>query len=214
MIDPTWAKGIDVSHWDAVHDFDAIPPDIVMFGAKASEGASVTDTMLEYHRDGARKRGFDLVTYYHVARPGDPIAQAQRFADLVGPLQPGECLVLDDERGSAVDMAFTEGFYNQLDEMGLSTPHDLWYGSVGSWPGKGWPRAATGRIGLWAPRYKSGGAAPHLPPPWTTWRLWQWTDGGKTGDPYSCRGVGACDASVFNGTRAALQAFVQGAETA
>lgn len=210
------AAGVDVSHWTRVQSFADIPPEVVIFGAKATEGEGVTDTAFEFHRDGARARGFDLLAWYHVARPGDPVAQAQRLADLVGPLQPGECLVLDTERGSRVDVPFIEAFYNQLDEMGLSTPHDLYYGSAGVWTlmqARGWPRAANGRVGLWAPRYKSGDAPPHLPPPWTDWRLWQWTDGGQTGDPYSCPGIGPCDASWFNGDRDVLLAFVAGAET-
>lgn len=212
MIDPTWAKAIDVSHWDPVHDFSAIPADVVIFGAKVSEGNDVEDNMLGFHRDGARARGFDLVTYYHVARPGDPVAQAQRAAALVGPLAPGECMVLDTERGSRVDLPFIEAVYAEWERLGVAAW--LYYGSAGVWTlmnARGWPRAATGKVGLWAPRYKSAGAPPHLPPAWSDWTLWQWTDGGQTGDPYSCPGVGACDASYFNGDRAALQARVAAA---
>lgn len=213
MIDPTWAKGIDVSHWDAVHDFSAIPPDVVMFGAKATEGDDETDKMFAYHRDGARAREFKLVTYYHVAHHGDPAAHAQRIASVIGPLMPNECIVLDTERGSRVDIPYCEGFYTELEELGLSRPFDLYYGSAGVYTlmgGRGWPRATAGKVGLWAPRYKSAGVPPHLPPPWASWKLWQWTDGGQTGDPYSCPGVGTCDASVFNGTEADLEAFVGG----
>src|SRR6185437_1822417 len=199
MIDPGWAKGIDVSHWDRVRDFTAIPSDIVMFGAKATEGAGIVDGALLSHRDGAR------------ARAGDPAAQAQHAADVVGPLAPNECLVLDCERSSGVDAAFVEGFYAETERLGLGRPFDLWYGSVGSWPpGQDWKRATSGKVALWAPRYRSGGQPPHLPAPWAGWAIWQWTDGGQTGDPYGCRGVGPCDANVFNGSRAALQAFVAG----
>jgi lysozyme len=211
MIDPTWAKGIDVSHWDRVQDFSAIPADVVIFGAKCSEGSDITDPAFTYHRDGARARGFDLLTWYHVARGGDPAQEAQYAASVVGELGPNECIVLDQERSSGVDVAFTEGFYAELDRLGLGRPFSIWYGSVGSWPaGKGWPRAANGKVALWAPRYKSGGQLPHLPAPWSKVTIFQWTDGGQTGDPYSCPGVGPCDASYFTGDRAALQAFVAG----
>lgn len=210
-IDPTWAKGIDVSHWDRVRSFADIPADVVMFGAKASEGAGIVDAALEFHRDGARARGFDLVIFYHVGRPGDPAQQAQHAASVVGPLAPNECIVLDSERGSGLDVAFIEGFYAEAERLGLSRPFDLWYGSVGSWPeGKGWPRAASGKVGLFAPRYKSGGELPRLPPPWAAVRLWQWTDGGKTGDPYSCPGVGPCDGSYFIGTEDELRTWMAG----
>jgi GH25 family lysozyme M1 (1,4-beta-N-acetylmuramidase) len=211
MIDPSWAKGIDVSHWKRVQNFAAIPADVVMFGAKASEDAGIIDATLSYHRDGARARGFDLVKYFHVARPGDPSQQAQHAAGVVGPLESNECIVLDCERSSGVDVPFIEGFYAELEQLGLGRPFDLWYGSVGSWPaGKGWPRAANGKVALWAPRYKSAGQPPHLPAPWAGWAIHQWTDGGATGDPYSCPGVGECDANVFNGARDRLQAFVAG----
>lgn len=208
---PSGAKGIDVSHWSLVENFKEIPADVVMFGAKATEGNSISDEAFLYHRDGARARGFTLTKYFHVARPGDPVAHAQRLAVTVGPLLPGECLVLDTERGSGVDIAYVEGFYAELDRLGMSTSHDLYYGSLGVWRMMGnppWPRAAAGKVGLWAPRYKSGSIQPNLPPPWSGWALWQWTDGGKTGDPYVCPGVGPCDASVFAGDQAALEAFV------
>lgn len=202
------AKGIDVSHWNVVHDFGAIPADVQMIGIKGTEGDDITDRMLAYHRDGARARGFTLVKYFHIARPGDPAAHVARLSHLVGPLLPGECLVLDSERSSGVGVDYIEGFYAALENQGLATPHDIWYGSRGSWPGGPWPRAAAGKVALWAPRYKSGGAPPTLPAPWKGWAIWQWTDGGKTGEPYSCPGVGPCDASVFNGDQLALQAFV------
>jgi hypothetical protein len=216
MIDPTWAKGIDVSHYKPIQDWDAIPADVVILGAKVTQGDDFTDPTFTAHRDGSRARPgrFDLMPYYHVAEPGDPVAHAQRCASIVGPLAPGECLVVDTERGSRVDLTYVEGVYAEWERLGLATCHDLYYGSAGVWTlmqARGWPRAAQGKVALWGPRYKSGGALPHLPPPWSKVTLFQWTDGGATGDPYSCPGVGACDANVaVKMDRPALQAWVAG----
>lgn len=212
QIDPTWAKGIDVSHFHPVKDWGAIPPDVVMLAAKATQGSDFIDPTLAAHRTGARARGFDLVAYYHVCEPGDGAEDAERCAGVVGPLAPNECIVADSERSALVDIGYLEAFYARLEALGLSKPFDHYYGSAGVYGLMGnppWSRAA--RLGLWAPRYKSAGAPPKLPPPWSDYRIWQWTDGGQFGDPYSCPGVGPCDASVFKGPRPALQAWVAGA---
>ena len=161
MIDPSWAKAIDVNHFHPILDWDAIPSDVVILGAKVSEGLHFSDPTFEAHRDGFRARPgrFDLATYYHVAAAGDPVAEAQFAASLVGPLAPGECLALDTERGSRVDQPFIEAVYAEWERLGFATCHDLYYGSAGVWTlmqAHGWPRAAQGKVGLWAPRYKSG----------------------------------------------------------
>ena len=216
MIDPNWAKAVDVSHWRPIADVaQVVGAGIAMLAAKGTDNSrgTFTDPTLLAHRQMARDQPFDLVSYYHVAGPGDGGDHAERLADLVGPLAANECLVLDVERGSRVDAAYLFAFYARLDALGLRRPFDLAYLSrdvaamIGlvSWP------AELRLPGLWAPRYKSAGAPPNLPPVWSDWVAWQWTDGGATGDLYSCPGVGRCDASVFQGTRAQLQAWVAGA---
>jgi lysozyme len=214
VIDPSWARGIDVNHFHPVVDWDALPPGLAMFAAKATDDSrqlGFVDPTLAAHRDGARARGFDLVTYYHVAGPGDGAEAVQRVLAAVGKLAPNEGIALDIERGPASEITidYVEAFYAELERQGACTGHDLGYWSAGVWALMGNPQwARASQVGLWAPRYKSAGQEPKLPPPWGAWTVWQWTDGGQTGDPYYCPGVGPCDASYFNGPRDALRAFV------
>ena len=199
--------GIDVNHWKPIKDvFQVIAAGIKILGIKGTEGETFTDPTLADHLAAARDNPFSLVWIYCVARPGGSATHARRLSDLVGPLRPNECLVLDVERGSGVDLGYVDGFYGALAADGLLTGHDMIYGSKATLPWPAWPRAAT--IALHAPRYKSGDQLPQLPPAWSAITLHQWTDGGATGDPYACPGVGSCDASRFLGTQAELDAWV------
>ena len=206
------AKGIDVNGWHPIHDFSALPADLSFVGVKATEGNTVTDKALQAHRDGLRARpGLDLVIYYHFARTGRPETQAVRLLDAVGPLQANERLCLDlevlpDDPGSV--LAWVDAFYGRI-RRSCPGQRQLIYTSKRIWSqfgNPGWAGAAD--IDLWAPRYNAVGREPELPAPWTRWTAWQWTDGEAV--PFTCPGVGACDANVWNGDRAAVRAWVAG----
>ena len=92
------ASGIDVSHWKPILDFRALKSSDVSFvGVKATEGHSYVDPAFEAHRKGIRQNGFSLGIYYHFARSGNPIAQAEWFAKTVGKLEENERVCLDLE---------------------------------------------------------------------------------------------------------------------
>jgi len=198
------ALGFDVNHYHPVLDWDAIPAEYRFIGMKASEGVGNVDRTLAQHRDGVRARPerFDLVVYYHLARPGDGAAQATRFLQLLGQLQPNERLALDTERSSAVDVGFLRDFLGQL-------PRDrrpLLYTSNGVWVGMGNPSYPdAGDVDLWLPRYGDA-AEPMVPDPWhnigKTWTFWQHSQAATVA------GVdGGCDENVFNGTADQLRTY-------
>jgi len=62
-----------------------------------------------------------------------------------------------------------------------------------------WPRVQSTGMGLWVARYHKPDPEPPpaLPPPWTAWNIFQWTDGGQLGIPHLTPGVGACDANLL-----------------
>lgn len=198
------ALGFDVSHWHPILDASRIPETYRFVGIKASEGTANVDPTLARHRDAVRAvpGRFDMVVYYHLARPGDGAAQAARFVALVGALQPNERMALDTERTSAVDVRFLLDFFREL-------PRDrrpLLYTSNGVWVGMRNPSFPEARgIDLWLPRYGSA-AEPMVPDPWhqvgKSWTLWQ------TAQDASVPGVdGPCDLNAFNGDAAALRTY-------
>jgi lysozyme len=198
------ARGLDVSHWNPVTSWDAIPPEYRFIGIKASEGTANTDPTLARHRDEVRllQGRFDLVIYYHLARPGDGAAQAARFLGLLGQLQPNEHLALDTERTSTVDAAFISAFFDGM-------PRDrrpILYTSNGVWIGMRNPAFPQARdIDLWLPRYGTA-SEPVVPDPWQqigkSWTFWQDSQSGAV------PGVsGPCDVNVFNGPEDALRVY-------
>ena len=44
-----------------------------------------------------------------------------------------------------------------------------------------------------------------VPPAWTTWTMWQYTDGAIGPEPHSVEGIGHCDRNKFNGDLDALR---------
>lgn len=198
--------GVDISHYQGtVINWDLLAQNARFIGIKATEGNGNTDPTLAAHRDGFRASQLAFGLYYHVARAGDPVAQAKRFADAVGPLQANEFLCLDLERSSGVDFAFVDGFYRALIGDGtppLTTTQTFCYASAGSWKANGGPAQwdLAKIVALYLCDYTGG--AGRLPPPWTSFLIRQYTDKG------TCPGIGGkCDLDWFAGDAAALAAF-------
>lgn len=209
------AAGIDVNAYHPVTDFAALGASSISFvGVKATEGNTVTDKKFVHHRDELRQLPLDLVIFYHFARSGDPVYQANRLLHAIGSLRPNErvCLdleVLPDDPGSV--LAWVDAFYARVQRAYPAT-RQLIYTSKRIWDSFGspaWPRAARS-VDLWAPRYNSTQTEPLVPAPWSAWQIWQWTDGGEHGSSYNVAGVGECDGNLWNGDRDALKTWVAG----
>jgi lysozyme len=200
------ARGVDVSHYRPVLDWDALFGGGVSFvGIKATQGQTFVDPTFTGHRAGARAQPFELVFYYHFAAPGDAAGQAGRFLDTIGELRGNErlCLDLEDDKtgNPAVTLAWAETFYAALPtdrRHMLYTSNRIWL-QLGN---PEWPRAAS--LSLMDPRY--GSNEPEVPRPWKdaglTWDFWQFSQ------DFVATGIAEpCDASYFNGDLDALRAF-------
>lgn len=205
------ARGIDVNHYHRIADFVAMQEaDLSFVGVKATEANHTVDKNLVYHRDGLRKLPLDLVVYYHFARTGSPVKQAEHLINAVGPLAPNERFALDLEVLPAPPesvLQWVDEFYARL-ARSYAGMRQLIYTSARIWEAFGNPTWNRDSVDLWAPRYNATGTEPRLPKPWKKWTIWQYTDGGEHGPDYSCPGVGSCDANVWNGDRAAVRAWM------
>ena len=98
-------KGIDLSHWNQVNDWDAIRKAGFEFCfIKATEGTYFLDNTYKARKDKVRKAGM-LLGAYHFAGATDPVKEADWFLENVGDLQSGEIVILDYETHKLADPA-------------------------------------------------------------------------------------------------------------
>jgi len=200
---------IDISHHNGHIDFDAVA-DTGILGViqKATEGRDFSDKTLADNRKRALAAGL-LFGTYHFGTASDPLAQAEHYLSVVKP-RKGEIIALDFEKNEhdpANSMSFSQarsfvshmldtlpdrqlGFYSgdRIKEA-LGSKHD--------------PLLA--KCWFWLAQY---GEHPTVPPNWTKFTLWQYTNGILGPPPHSVAGVsGNCDRDRFNGTAEELRSF-------
>jgi lysozyme len=194
---------IDLSHHNGLAlDFRAAAAGgILGVIHKATQGAAGLDPTWEAHRAAALAAGLRFGSY-HFGDGSDGAGQARHFLQTVGP-RPGELLALDLEgnpAGPSMTLEEARAFVTAVND------------AVGRWPALYSGHTLKGMLGgrpdpvlancpLWLAQY---GPAAVLPCGWTSWTLWQWTDG-ASGEPTP--GVGHCDRDRFAGDPAALGAF-------
>lgn len=102
---PPDALGIDISHWQSQNKPAINWPMLkevarVQYAfIKATEGASARDDFLTTHRNGAKSAGVPH-GFYHYARIGDGVQQANHFLNTLGDDTGALPLVLDVEEGA------------------------------------------------------------------------------------------------------------------
>ena len=196
---------VDLSHHNRVADFDAAKSDgILGVIHKATQGFRYVDPKYESRRTKALDAGL-MWGAYHFGVGGDGIAQAQHFLEVVKPdLNLRDLLVLDFEAnpsGSSMSLEEAEEFVEYVQHI------------TGRWPGLyaghylkeilgNQTDTSLANCWLWFARY---GPPPKVPAAWTTWTMWQYTDGAVGDEPHAVAGIGHCDRDKFNGDLAALK---------
>jgi len=204
---------IDLSHHNAI-DFQQVAGDGVLGVIhKATQGVTFTDPTYNSRKQEAADAGL-LWGAYHFGDGSDPVAQADRFLDIVKP-DAATLIALDFEpntlktagpAGQTMNLAGAEAFVNRINE------------NLGTFPGlycsPGFLKQQLGsktdsplkNCWLWIAHYTTA-PAPTVPLLWQDWTLWQYTDGNKGAQPHTVQGVGKCDRDRFNGDQAGLQAL-------
>jgi lysozyme len=196
---------IDLSHHNSKVDFDKVRLDGIRGVIhKATQGQSFVDPMYGTRQTKAVEAGV-LWGAYHFGTGGDGVAQAEFFLDTVNPSND-VLLVLDLEQNP-------QGPSMGLEEARAFVTHI--YSRRGRWPGIYSGHYIKALLGtsrdpvlvncwFWLAQY---GSTPVLPPNWSMWTIWQYTDGAMGPEPHSVRGVGRCDRDVFHGDAMALKSF-------
>ena len=195
----------DISHHNGKVDLAKAKKD-GMLGViqKATQGEGYVDKTFSGNRTAALKAGL-LFGAYHFGTGANGVSQAQHFLNTVAP-DPKTVVVLDFEDNPA-------GTSMNLEEARAFVTHV--YAQLGRWPcfysGHTIKRALGTSVdpvlkncAFWLAQY---GPTPVVPPCWSTWTLWQYTDGGVGPGPHSVAGIGACDRDTFNGDDARLVAW-------
>jgi len=200
---PAFVEGADLSKWQGVADFSqwkAAGKAFVFL--KATEGATGVDPDHQRNAQAARAAGL-LVGSYHYYLPADT-GDAQ-FANLsrqapptAGDLPP----VIDIEvlsKSGPIELATQLRPFLQMIELQYGVRPIIY-------SGKNFAAAHLRDLStypLWLAEY-NGAASPQMPPDWSRWTFWQYTDSG------AIVGVnGKVDLDRFNGTLQGLKAMLQ-----
>src|SRR5258708_15056008 len=196
----------DISHWSgSVNLVQAKASSLTGLLQKATQGTDYVDPTLTTNSAGAASAGLSFGTY-HFGTSDDPTTQANFYLQTVHGISG--LLVLDfEENGTpqaSMTVAQAETFVQVIQQ------------ATGVWPGVYCGSYARGLLGtsssailancwLWYAEY---GSAPTIPEPtWSTWTMWQYTDGTNVIVTTPVTGIGACDRETFNGTSDELVAF-------
>jgi GH25 family lysozyme M1 (1,4-beta-N-acetylmuramidase) len=188
-------QGRDVSIYQGNFDWNAQKAAGVVFGyARMGNGTNIVDTQFTSNWSKMKAAGILRGAYQFFQPAQDEVAQANLMIQAVGQLGEGDlpCMIDVETTGgqSGATMASKIAHWLQLVEAGTGKPPIIYSGSyfwqdnVGS--------TAFGKTPFWIADY--GPSCPLMPPGWTTWTFWQYSDGN-----------GALDHDVFNGTLAQLQ---------
>lgn len=184
---------IDLSHFNAITSFPEIKSaGIVGIIHKATQGTNWSDPTYADRKQQATAAGLWWGAY-HFGTNDDGAAQAQYFLSTVNP-GPNDLLALDFEENphSQMTIAQAEQFVTEV------------FNQTGRYPGF-YSDALAGKMlgnnksavlaNCWFWRAQYGSSAPIVPPTWSTWTMWQYTQSG------SVNGISApCDRDTFNGT--------------
>lgn len=203
-------RGIDVSHFQGEIEWPRVASsDVAFCFIKATEGSSYVDPYFQANWSGSAAAGLSRGAYHFGRASNDAIAQAQLFYNTVtadGALGPGDLPpVLDletlDGQPPVEVLQWTLAFLAKADALfGRRT---VVYTGAGFWqslqdlPGC----EVLASRPLWLAAYS---AHPQVPPPWSSWTFWQYSDGSANGGSPVPGVMGDVDQDWFAGTVAQL----------
>ncbi len=197
---------VDLSHHDDVTDWGAVQA-FGIFGVinKATEGAGFVDRTYAIRRKPASDHGI-LYGAYHFIRPGDPVAQADKFLEVaLSVSEPDDLLLALDHEDRGVPLSDAKKFLQRVfDKTGRRAV--LYSGFlIKEQLGNGRdPFLAQHR--LWLSHFSSH---PVAPPNWGEPWIIQFTGDGQGPEPHHVPGItiaGGIDLNHYGGTRDELTA--------
>jgi lysozyme len=194
-------KVIDISHHNQGNLNFAAAKAAGVLGviSKATQGSGYRDPTYNERKAAALDAGM-LWGAYHFGTAADVDAQVSNFLGKVHPDANTLC-ALDFEKNEAtptnsLTVAKARQFVQKLDQA-LGRPIVIYGGRFMKDLLGGQNDAVLGQHRLWYAQY---GDAPQIPPTWSQFWLWQFTDGHHGPLPHNVAGIGACDVDHFAGS--------------
>src|SRR5262245_48417011 len=182
---------VDLSHWDPADNYAKVKnAGIVGVIYKATEDTTYTDPTYLSQKKAALAAGLKWGSY-HFAHPGSIQGQIDNYLRFADP-QPGELFSLDWENASEGTMSVAEAMqWIAGVETALGRPDEcvIYSGNVAKELLGSTANPFFGARRLWLAQY---GSTPSWQASWSTYWLWQFTDGQVGPQPHSINGVGPC----------------------
>jgi len=194
----------DVSRWQGTINWDVLKNEVqgVVIKATGADGGLYTDNMFARNRDEARRVGLPR-WFYHYKGAGSARQQAEYFVSVVGGLQAGEALVLDDENEGTVNVGFVCEFADRVKELtGLNI---VIYSNQARFAGDLQP-IKDRNIGAWSAKYGSNSGNPEGSPASAGILpviMWQYTSRARLASVTA----NTVDMNIFYGDVAAFQKY-------
>lgn len=188
---------VDLYHQNSIDMVEAVNAGLVALIHKATEGTHFKDGRYKERREQAKDLGL-LWGSYHFASGELSTDQVDAYLEFTDP-EPSEFVCLDWEpstSGRDMDHYQANNFVESVRKAIHRYP--LIYGGALLRENTTPEDASLSQCPLWYARY--GPRALGIPCNWSTWTLWQYTDGNVGPKPHSFHGIGYCDRSYYNGT--------------
>ncbi|HET8842354.1 MAG TPA: GH25 family lysozyme, partial [Ktedonobacteraceae bacterium] len=195
-------KGADISDFQGQPDFDKLKEALDFVLTKATEGVGFTALTLNRNKAEMRRVGLQH-GFYHFARGGDAIAEANFFVDHIGDYQPGELLMLDWEIEHTNPAQWSLQWLQHVEARTGTKP--LIYMNANAAHFSNWSSVVKNNNGLVLASYGLDDGLPHNAPSspwWPFWAIWQYTDRGSVPGI-----VGNVDLDIFDGDASALARY-------
>jgi lysozyme len=188
---------VDLSHFNTVVDLTAAKgAGILGVIQKATQGLTFKDPTYTDNRKKATDAGV-LWGAYHFGTGSDGVSQAEFFLNVANPAD-GDLLVLDFEanvQGTTITLEEARAFVTHIKETTGRYP-GLYGGALLKQLLGGSKDPVLGNCWFWLAQY---GPTAVVPANWSTWTMWQYTDGAQGPQPHEVPGIGRCDRDKFNG---------------
>ena len=203
-------KGVDVADYQGTINWSEAAASGLSFGiARVSDGTANPDTTFAANWAGMKAAGMIRGSYQFFRASADPTAQANMVIAAIGTLGAGDLApvadveVMDGESGDTL-VANLAIWLAAIQTATGRTP--IIYTDPGFWDALPDTSQFADNI-LWVANW--GVSCPTMPPPWSSWSFWQYSDTG------TAAGItGDNDLDTFNGSLADLQALASGAAPA
>uniref|UniRef100_A0A0A9XIR3 Lysozyme M1 n=1 Tax=Lygus hesperus TaxID=30085 RepID=A0A0A9XIR3_LYGHE len=182
---------VDLSHHNGNVDLKAARDDgVTTVIHKCTEGTTYVDKKYSTNKAAAEKLGLTWAAY-HFATGSDGAKQAEHFIKHAGTVKRYIVDLESNPQGSTVGKAQAEALVQKIKEKTGSYP--IVYGS------KYFLDALNSQVlakcPLWVASYNS---SPKMPKNWSSWLMWQYTDGSVGPTPHTVKGIGKVDRSYLN----------------